>query len=523
MQTRFVVMASALVGVWCIGARAMAQTSEDEASKQRTQQMEEMQKQLDALKAKVEKLEAHAAAEGKKEAKPPKGFLTFYGHFDLSFDVANKGIAGRVSDDPVTGDGVRAVGAVGWFPAIASNSSYLGIRGGRNLVEDGAWKVIFQVEAQVDVAATPGVSATNFHDDAVVKGALAFRTSYAGFSGPFGALKLGKTDTPYYTATSVLNPFVGTVGTYTSQMGNTGGDNRVEFAYRVAHAIWWESPVIDGTALAILYSPGQNLNGDNLIQPMGEPGCQGGYAVSPLQSFLCNDGAFGDAWSAAISTKQGPLYASAAWEWHKRVNRSTDELFYGGASPDGSIGIANEYAWKLAALYTLPTRTKVGGAFERLYRHNDYVNQDFNERDRFGFWVLLVQGLTKQDELDLGWAHAGKTPGDVGTRRHDGTVAAGPVDNRANMVTALIRHSFLDGQPSIYAVYARQMNETGAHYDLGAGNHGLQYDCHDGNPVGLTPNTQPTGTPGPTAFGAGGRCWTGSTLQAFSVGMTYNF
>jgi predicted porin len=517
MQMRFVVMASALVGVWSIGARAMAQTSEDEATKKRNQQMEELQKQLEELKAKVEKLEAHAAAEGKKEAKPQKGYLTFYGHFDLSFDVANKGIAGRVSDDPVTGDGKAAVGAVGWIPAIASNSSYLGVRGGRNLVESGAWKVIFQVEAQVDMAATPGVAATNFHDDAVVRGALAFRTTYLGFSSPFGALKLGKTDTPYYTATSPLNPFYGTVGTYTSHMGNTGGDNRVEFAYRMAHAIWWESPVVSGTAFSVLYSPGQNLNGDNLIQPLGEPGCAGGYALTPLQLLLCNDGAFGDAWAAGLTTRQGPLYAALAGEWHKHVNRTTDEAFFGGASPDGSIGIANEYAWKVAAQYALPTHTKVGGIFERMYRHNPYINQDFNERDRFGFWLVVTQNLTKEDDVDLGWAHAGKTPGDVGTRRHDGTVAAGPVDNRANMVTAMIRHAFLDGTPTIYAVYAVQVNENGAHYDLGAGNHGIAYDCHDGNPVGdLT-------APGPTAYGAGGRCWAGSTLQAFSVGMTYNF
>ena len=53
----------------------------------------------------------------------------------------------------------------------------------------------------------------------------------------------------------------------------------------------------------------------------------------------------------------------------------------------------------------------------------------------------------------------------------------------------------------------------------GAGNHGLQYDCHDGNPVGeLPPNAV-----GNTTYGAGGRCWAGATLQAFSIGMTYNF
>jgi hypothetical protein len=46
-------------------------------------------------------------------------------------------------------------------------------------------------------------------------------------------------------------------------------------------------------------------------------------------------------------------------------------------------------------------------------------------------------------------------------------------------------------------------NHNGAHYDLGASGHGITTDCHDGAPSGV--------------------CFAGSTLQAFSLGMTYNF
>jgi len=311
-----------------------------------------------------------------------------------------------------------------------------------------------------------------------------------------------------------MDPFYGTVGASTSIMGNSGGDNRVEFGYRMPHAIWYESPAWSGASFSALVSPGQNRNDENLIQPAGEPNCSG-YYVPGIVNPLCNDGAFGTAWSLAGKYERGALYGAVAWELHKHANRTVDEAANGGASPDGSIGIVNEWALKFAAEYTLPTRTTIGAVFEKLGRKNP-VNQDFNERDRWGTWVELVQKITPADDFNFGWAHAGKTPGDVGTRRSDGSTAAGPVDNVSNMYAFGLKHHFLDGRPSVYAVYARQVNHNGAHYDLGAGSHGIQYDCHDAGP------DAPSSTVVPLPFG-GGRCFAGATLQAASVGMTFSF
>jgi predicted porin len=301
----------------------------------------------------------------------------------------------------------------------------------------------------------------------------------------------------------------------TSIMGNTGGDNRVEFAYRMPHMAMYESPIVGGLTLSFLVSPGQNRNEDNLIQPQGEPNCSG-YYVPGIVNPLCNDGAFGTGVSAAVQYDMAPLYAAAAWELHQRANRTVDELANGGSSPDGSIGVANEYAWKVAAELSLPTRTKVGAIVERLVRNNPYVSQDYNERDRWGFWVEIVQKISADDDFAFGWAHAGRTPGDVGTRRADATTGQGPVQNHANMYTVGLKHHFLDGEPTLYAVYAHQVNTNGAHYDLGAGSHGIQYDCHDAGP------DAPNSTTVPLPFG-GGRCFAGATLQAATVGMTYNF
>jgi predicted porin len=443
-------------------------------------------------------------------AAKPKGSLKFYGHLDLGVDYATKGLSGRVQSD-----GTTPVGMMGWQFTVGSNSSYVGVRGDHEL--GSPWlKGAFQIEGQVDVSATPGYANANYFGDSRVVGALASRNSFLGLAGPWGSLKAGKTDTPYYLATRRMDPFYGTVGASTSIMGNTGGDNRVEFGYRMTHAVWYDSPKYYGFSLSALVSPGQNRNEDNLIQAAGEPNCTG-YYVPGIVNPLCNDGAFGTGWSVAAQYDEGGLYASAAWELHRAANRTVDELTNGGASPDGSIGIANEYAWKLAAEYRFPTETILGFAYERMRRTNPYVNQDYNERDRFGTWLEVVQRLDPGEELSFGWAHAGKTPGDVGTRRSDGSTAAGPVDNVSNMFAFGFRHYFvIDGKPSVYLVYARQVNHNGAHYDLGAGSHGIQYDCHDASPDSAN------STSVPLPFG-GGRCFAGATLQGISLGMTYNF
>ena len=43
-----------------------------------------------------------------------------------------------------------------------------------------------------------------------------------------------------------MNPFSGMLGDYAVVMGNTGGDNRVEFGTRIDHSIWYESPKFGG-------------------------------------------------------------------------------------------------------------------------------------------------------------------------------------------------------------------------------------------------------------------------------------
>ena len=413
--------------------------------------------------------------------------VQLYGHLDLSVDDATKGIAGRNNSGP--GGPGPAMGRLGWQSDVASNLSYFGLRGGHDLGAGSGLKAVFQIETQVDVAATPGPTS-----DAQVKGALASRNSYLGIAGGFGAIKAGKTDAPYKLSTARMDPFSATVGDYNSIMGNTGGDNRAEFDTRISHAVWYESPKMGGFSLSALASPGQNRSSDNSVRASGESTCTGGNDPDPVAG--CNDGAFDIAYSLAGVFDSGPVYAILAYELHKNVNRTGDET---GAVPMGAVGIVDEYAWKAGVQYKLPTNTTVNLIGEKMVRNAP--NPNFNERDRKGYWLALTQKVTPQDDINLGWAHAGKTPGDVGTNRSDGTTAAGPVDNEANMYTAGYKHHFADKQTTWYFVYARQDNHKGAHYDLGASGHGITTDCKDGN----------------------ANCFAGSTLQAVSIGMTYNF
>src|SRR5438477_552628 len=422
--------------------------------------------------------------------------VQFYGHLDLSVDDITKGIkAGGSGNNPAP------TGRVGWQPDISSNLSYFGFRGDRDI--GGGYKMVFQAETQIDVSATPGPSPNSQvspgNADSKVLGALASRNSFLGIAGNFGAFKLGKTDAPYKLSTARMDPFSATVGDYNSIMGNTGGDNRAEFDTRLSHAMWYESPKWSGASFSALFAPGQNRASDNSNNASGEPDCTGGGvgrqvatggAGTNVNIGPCNDDSFGDAYSAAGVYEAGPLYGILAYELHRKANRSGDDAV--------NVGVGDEAAMKVGVQYMVTPNTILNVIFERMICKNP--NSDFNERQRNGSWLALTQKITGQDDINVGWAHAGKTPGQPGGGDSGVTTNPGSVDNASNMYTVGYKHHF-DRQSNWYAVYARQANKAGGHFDLGASGHGITTDCKD----------------------AAGACFTGETLQAVSVGWMYSF
>jgi predicted porin len=473
----------------------------------------------------------------------PGGEITAYGNFDVSVDEETKSL-GNFDLKGAT----PPVGNFGWMPAVATNSSYLGVRGFQR-VPDFPFNFVYQLEVGLALSTTPGTSQSNSSFTQTVNGALFNRNTYIGFANPeFGALKIGKTDAPYANSTGGFNPFSGQIGDYRVIVGNTGGDNRVEFATRLDNSIWYESPTIKGFQFNLLFSPGQNRSeiSDNI--PSGGSSCAGGNDPASLGNLpvTCSDGAFSNVVSTNLSYTNGPFYATVAYERHFKVNRQSDIAAVYGLSPTSPIinasscaqvlsavggglsgaaqanflrlcneDVADEDAFKVAALYTFPTKTTVGALWETMHRYVPAELSFQNERQRPDTWLFLTQELTPADSVSFGWAHAFKAVGDPGQHNSatlttpDGFGTFATNDNQADMITSTYKHKF---GPNLtwYTAVAATFNGPSAHYDLGAGGHGVTTDCHDASAAtgGIAGNPH---------------CYTGPVLAGVSTGVQWRF
>ena len=131
-----------------------------------------------------------------------------------------------------------------------------------------------------------------------------------------------------------------------------------------------------------------------------------------------------------------------------------------------------------------------------------------NERQRNGWWLAFTQTVSASDNLNFGWAHAGRTPGDPGGQHnYDPTNS----NDSADMFTLAWKH-VLDKQLFVYLDLAETVNHGNAHYDLGGGGHGIKTDCHDGTTQPIIDYTS-----------AGNTTWGGCKPKALSIGVNYKF
>jgi predicted porin len=444
--------------------------------------------------------------------------VTLYGSIDVSADVFNPSVFDQ-----------------GTKFGVASNISSFGIRVRHNLAPYGwdGMAVLAQLESQVDIAAFP-----------TERAAFGTRDSYLGVEGPWGAVKAGKSDTPYKKSTSAMDPFTRTLGDYNSIMGNTGGDNRAEFDWRMPHAVWYESPIFSGFQFSALISPGQNYAQDNSDYAYGDYfQCNGASTRGSGSNFPntggavpgniggrgCTDGSYGNAYSTALTYKNGPWSAIAAYELHEQVNRHGDDGLQPGLPfapvilPDGSqvfTGVHNEWAAKVGGGYRFNDGlgdVQLNAFYEWMRREVTPVEQPFNERSRDGVFASVTQFVGKQWALSASYAHAFKTPGNPtclslnnvnagvacespGAIVQVGQFQANAFDDSASQYAIGARYYFNDWA-SWYVVGSLLNQGPGAHYCLGASGHGYQVCSRDAN----------NDTIG------------GATIKAATTGMTFNF
>jgi predicted porin len=432
--------------------------------------------------------------------------VTLYGSIDLSADVFNPSVFDQ-----------------GTKLGVASNISSFGVRVRHNLAPYGwdGMAVVAQLESQVDFASAP-----------TERAAFGTRDSFLGLEGPWGAIKAGKSDTPYKKSTAAMDPFTRTLGDYNSIMGNTGGDNRAEFDWRMNHAIWYESPIFNGFQFSALISPGQNEAKDNSDYAYGDLfQCNGASARGSGSNFPgtggavngniggngCTDGSFGNAYSAALTYKNGPFTAIAAYELHEGVNRQGDDgLEPGQIAPiflaDGSqvfTGVHNEWAAKIGGGYRFNDGlgdVQLNAFYEWIRREVTAVEQPFNERSRDAVFASATQFIGKW-ALSGSYAHAFKSPGNPAMLSVNDPVLAPMATLQGNLFSndasqyAIGARYYFNDWASWYIVGSQLNQGPGAHYCLGASGHGYQVCSRD----------------------AANDTIGGATIRAATTGMTFNF
>src|SRR5882724_9690924 len=363
------------------------------------QQMQELQKKIEALSKQQAAPPAAAvvpppAKEAKKEAPAEPLFdkfaKGFYGTLDVSVDDVTKGMDGFVAypyslvdpanpnsgyvRGPAKGGGAGPVGKVGYEVGLSTNKSVLGYRGNHKIPGSDV-DFIYQLEVQPQITNAPGLSGGYTAQSNVTKGSLGYGDSFVGIAGnSWGKLKFGTSYSPYKKSTDRMNPFSGMLGDYSVVMGNSGGDNRVEFGTRIDHSIWYESPKVGNLfSFDVMFSPGQNRTPDSLAQSSGSPDCNGGNTPgSGNLPIACDDGGYDNAFSVDLKFETGPIYVTAAYEIHKAVNRNSDGIgsnnpYYGylfglgdGVSPQLNWGAFDAFAaeYPQAAPFGSPEYTR---------------------------------------------------------------------------------------------------------------------------------------------------------------------
>jgi predicted porin len=273
---------------------------------------------------------------------------------------------------------------------LDSNSSHIGFKG----VEDlgNGLKALFQYET--------GFSADN-------AGALAGgRDTYVGLAGGFGTVVAGNLTHPLRAmgAKVELAPGASGFGTTMSVTGTIGGvqtgaDNRA------SNAIAYVSPSFGGFSGTVAY-----INGET--QPNG------------------NGMAEQRAYQLAAQYDNGPLFVAAG---------------YHAAKNTAGVDEADARIYRVAAVYTLPTATKLTA----LYDNTKVEGAAAGVFDKRTAWSLGAAQSFGKNTVGLEYGSAGKLKDETGTQ--DNT--------KSKIVTALYTYE-LSKRTSVHARYSKLTNQA---------------------------------------------------------------
>lgn len=231
------------------------------------------------------------------------------------------------------------------------------------------------------------------------------RNSYVGLASSFGTLLLGINDNPYKLATSKLDNWGDSMGDFNAIIGNVSGAT-TPFNEREPNSLNYWSPKMDGLQFMAGYRPDET-SGVNRDR----------YSVNALY-------------------ENGPLYTSVAYERHKLDNVS------GGSGND-----TNGLTFGASYLFN-QDNTKLGLIYESLSEDNIASVLDRNA------WYLALSHKMASNTIKIAYARAG-----------DNDLAS---NTGANWYVLGLDHA-LSKRTSLYALYARTNNDSGARYGLGTG------------------------------------------------------
>lgn len=220
-----------------------------------------------------------------------------YGHFHMSLDNVDNGNA-----------------AYGY---VASNSSRIGVKGDEDL--GSGLKAIYQMESGAFAADTGSAGLGN-----------TLRNTFVGFAGSWGAVKVGRHDTPFKDLGRKLDNFNEEVGDMRNILSGSSSGASI-YDYRASNMIRYESPSMSGFTVNALHTSNTTTGGPTTDAE--GPGTTGGKALNSI--------------GANFTT--GPLFLGFAWQKASYVKGTATTAF--GQSLTATSD--NDNAYRLAGSYTI--------------------------------------------------------------------------------------------------------------------------------------------------------------------------